>query len=130
MEIRNNASGSNGSERIDFTRSIRETIRERNPIPPPATKPPPPADVPVDPKRIKNARAIFSVAKRVHEARERYQETQATDTLSVSPEAADMVNSKADRTRRVEELKAQHESGRLDVNSMVAEAAYRMLSSD
>jgi anti-sigma28 factor (negative regulator of flagellin synthesis) len=137
MEIRNNASGNN--PRIDFTQSIRKSISDSAPVEPAKSKQPAAAaDLPVNPKRIKNARAAFhaeqSVLKRVRDARDRYEKEHANDNVSVSAEAQELARAAAapaaDRSARVSELKVEHASGRLDVNGMVAEAAYRMLSGE
>lgn len=99
-------------------------------------------DLPIDPQRIKNARATYqrelSEQKRVREARDRFEATQAGDKMTVSPQAQELADTAirpaaseiVDRAARVAELKSQFESGRLNVDGLIAETAYRMLSSD
>lgn len=142
MEIRNNPSGPNASDRIDITQSMRESIRSNTPSIPIQPKQPPAADVPVNPKRIKNARATYqrelSEQKRVREARERFHAAQAGDQLTVSPEAQELADTairptpseSTDRAARVAELKADYQAGKLNVDGLIADTARRMLSSD
>ncbi len=94
-------------------------------------------------KRIHGARERFaaSVHKRIEGARERFAAGQVkTDEVSVSSSAQELAETAiaprpqdvdaAVRTQRVSDLKLQHEQGKLDVDSMVAEAAYRMLGGE
>src|SRR5688572_17589615 len=98
MEIRKYGGG--GSDPIDLTKANRDAIREGSPVPP-ATPAKPVADVPVSPKRIKNARATFqqnayeqriqnvrhhfeTERARVQHARKVYEGPPSQDELSVS----------------------------------------------
>lgn len=161
MEIRNNSVGSNGPDQIDLTKANRESIRERAPSPPDVPKQKTASDefTPVNPKRIKNARADFirdasvlkrvadardryaSVHKRVADARDRFAKQAATpDLISFSNSAQELSETAiaprpndvnvASRAQRVSDLKAQYQGGQLDVESLVAETAYRMLGGE
>lgn len=94
-------------------------------------------------KRIHGARERFaaSVHKRIEGARDRFAAEQVkTDEVSVSSSAQELSETTiaqrpqdvdaAARTQHVNDLKLQHEQGKLDVDGMVAEAAYRMLGGE
>ncbi|HUR27268.1 MAG TPA: flagellar biosynthesis anti-sigma factor FlgM [Planctomycetota bacterium] len=87
-------------------------------------------------KRVREARAEYSVAKRVQLARKEFSAHAPEDKLTLSSGAkqlTDAVPSIQDasvRAQRVSELKELHQNGQLDVQSLVAEAAFRMLSAE
>ena len=154
MEIRVDSTGSSGSNRIDITKANRDAIREQNPSPP---KPEPVKPLSLGDgnasKRIATARDRFDEARSVHVriegARDRFDaavsvhkriegartRTDGTPedqvSLSMNSQAlADtgprVIDEKA-RALRVTDLKSQYKSGQLDVGSLVAQTAYRML---
>ncbi len=157
MEIRNNGVGKSGSDQIDLTRTNRDALRERVNAPPTNPRPATADSAAASPsdvgthrdrlaqaeslhKRIHGARERFakSVHKRIAGARERFAAEQVKkDEVSVSSRAQELADTTiaqrpqdvdaAARTQRVNDLRSQHEQGKLDVESMVAEAAYRML---
>ena len=160
MEIRNNGVGNGGSDQIDLTRTNRDVLRERvkaAPVNPRTTAADGvgakqshlgvardrQAQAESLHKRIHGARERFaaSVHKRIEGARDRYAADQVkTDEVSVSTGAQELSETTiaqrpqdvdaAARTQRVNDLKLQHEQGKLDVDGMVAEAAYRMLGGE
>jgi anti-sigma28 factor (negative regulator of flagellin synthesis) len=91
-------------------------------------------------KRVKGARAEASVEKRVQAARKDFANPAPEDQVTLSSSAKELSDTQisprasdadtAARTKRVEELKAQYQGGQLDVGSLVAEAAYRMLGGE
>ncbi len=92
-------------------------------------------------KRISTARdasaAAASVHKRIEGARSRVDTGASKDTVTVSTNAQSLADAvvtlpasdatDSARAQRVSELKAQFRGGHLDVGSLVAETAYRML---
>ena len=98
MEIRNDNEGNGGSRRIDITKSNRDSIREHIPAPARPEK--------VSHEDVKRA---------------------AQDQLTISSRRSESTDSEGQRAQRVRELKAQFESGKLDVDGMVGETARRML---
>lgn len=152
MEIKSNQSGNVNNERIDFTRANREAIRQNLPA---ETKSSPAQDGTTS-KRIKNAReeAVarethyrrmsnmrdhFRASEAAHEKRAQMRASD-TDSIDVSRSAQELAETtltpratdvdSADRAKRVSELKAQFEKGTLNVESLVAETAYRMLGGE
>ncbi|MEO6708491.1 MAG: hypothetical protein ABI054_11785 [Planctomycetota bacterium] len=159
MEIRNNSAADGGAKRIDITKANRDAIREKNPSPPKidadsddndgnrakrvkdararfeaASQQKEVAQARAEfshDKRVKAARTEFQVHERVAEARGRLATKVAEDTLTLSSSSPVQSSEVASgREKRVSELKAQYDSGRLDVESLVAETAYRMLSGE
>ncbi|HTF89348.1 MAG TPA: hypothetical protein VK843_13130 [Planctomycetota bacterium] len=158
MEIRNNSAADGGAKRIDITKANREAIRDKNPSPPKvdvdalndgnrakrvkdararfaaAAHQKEVAQARGEfshDKRVKSARNEFHVEKRVAEARARLQlKSNSEDTLTLSSSPAQSSEVASGREKRVIELKAQYGSGKLDVESLVAETAFRMLSGE
>lgn len=144
MEIRNNNTPNAGPSKIDLTKVNRDSIHERIPSPPvqPPQTPTGDSELPGS-KRIKRAREEFAAAQSVHKrieaARKRHAAGQP-DQLSVSSGAQVLADTAiragstqsdaATRATQVSELKAMYSAGTLDVSSLVAESAYRMLSGE
>jgi len=153
MEIRNNSVSGGGAERIDLTRANRDAIRKT--VAPEPQAPGLPRELHTDEtrKRISNHRDAMH--DRIGGARERYEAKEIfrqrvkharevvaargnTDSIEVSSQArelADVAPAPSDvdssaRAKRVSELKSQYESGKLDVEHLVAETAYRMLGGE
>ena len=93
-----------------------------------------------DHERVQDARVRFeSVHKRIQGARAR-NGLDTPDQVTLSSNAQELADTAitpslkdvdvAMRTKHVHELKAQYGSGQLDVESLVAESAYRMLSGE
>ena len=91
-------------------------------------------------KRVHAARAEESEGNRVQDARARFKVAAPEDQVTLSTGAQELadttvathpaeVNDTA-RAQRVSELKARHDSGKLDLESLVAETAYRMLGGE
>lgn len=180
MEIRNDSASGVGSNRIDLTKSNRDSIREQNPPPPELKSAADPAreakrvaaardrfetqaevnkhvlkrvhDARAEfsaQKRVKEARAEYSASKRVNEARTEFSVAKRVqiarkdfganppeDKVTLSTGAQELSDAKlpvhdaAAREQRVSELKELHQRGQLDTQSLVAEAAFRMLSGE
>jgi anti-sigma28 factor (negative regulator of flagellin synthesis) len=92
-------------------------------------------------KRIHGARerAAESVHKRIKSARESYADSHSdADSVTLSTGAQKLSDTRIEprpadsdeRAQRVGELKQQVQDGKLDVNALVAETAYRMLSGE
>ena len=158
MEIRNNSVSGGGAERIDLTRTNRDAIRKTTVPEPKAPGLPLKYQTDETRKRIHNHReGMEKLQHRIEGARGRVEANQAfhqrvkharevvaargtADSLEVSSQAQELVETTltprpsevdgATRAKRVSDLKSQYESGKLDVENLVAEAAYRMLGGE
>lgn len=155
MEIRNNSVSGGGAERIDLTRANRDAIRKTVLPETKASGLPRELHTEETRKRISNHREAMH--ERIGGARERFEAKEifrqrvqharevvaargAQDSVEVSSQAQELADTamtqrssevdSAARAKRVSELKSQYEGGKLDVENLVAETAYRMLGGE
>jgi hypothetical protein len=158
MEIRNNSSTGGASERIDLTRANRDALSKTLATDVKPKKQGLPDELRTDATRVRVKNYREGMHERISNARDRFEardafrarvknareglaaRNAATDSVELSGPAQELADTaitarpssvdSSTRAQRISELKTQHEAGKLDVQGLVAEAAYRMLGGE